>query len=292
MRINPAEIFERVARTLPTDLHRNVLVVGSLAAAYHHRERLGAPAVNTKDADVVVHPAGAISECVEVARRLIDSGWKRTDKCFAQPSAEPRNELRAIRLEPPEHTDFFVELLGLPEPGEREAKIWTPCRLDDGWYGIPSFRFMRLLVENRRDTSLGIQYASPELMALANLLAHPRLGTDTMSEPIGGRTILRSAKDLGRVLALARLDPNGVEDWLTPWEHALRTHFEREAAELAQRVGDGLAELLKDQGALEQALHTTNFGLLGGLNVTAAQLRIEGERLLVDVVEPLWSRFP
>jgi hypothetical protein len=45
-------------------------------------------------------------------------------------------------------------------------------------------------------------------MALANLLEHPVIGPQTMSTKIGGRTLKRSNKDLGRVLAIARLSEN------------------------------------------------------------------------------------
>lgn len=43
------------------------------------------------------------------------------------------------------------------------------------------------------------------MMALANLLEHPTIGASTMSSPIGGKTLKRANKDLGRVLAIATL---------------------------------------------------------------------------------------
>ena len=292
MSIAPAHLFDMVAATVPKDLHQHVLVVGSLAAAYHHRERLGKQAVNTKDADLVVHPAGAIEECVRIAERLLESGWRRMPRCTAQATPEPVNKLEAIRLYPPENEVFFVELLGLPKPGEQLAKTWIPCELNDGWYGMPCFRFMTLLREDRRSTTSGIEHASPALMALANLLAHPVLSDDRMSATFNGRSILRCAKDLGRVLALAYLAPdNELENWEPGWESALRLHFSSEASTLAARAGNGLARLLGDDRALAEAHLTADIGLLGGLGVTERQLRIAGQRLMADVIEPFTTRF-
>lgn len=292
MSIEPAHLLDMVASTIPTDLHPHIIVVGSLAAAYHHREKLARQAVNTKDADLVVHPAGAVEQCKRIAERLLAEGWRRTAQCFAHATAEPVDDLRAIRLCPPQTESFFIELLGLPEPGERRAKTWVPCRLPDGWYGMPCFRFMTLLREDRVSTTFGIQHASPCLMALANLLSHPTIGTERMSGELEGRSILRSAKDLGRVLALAHLEPaDELETWELVWERALRAQFGTEASALAARVGSGLSHLLDDHTALDEAHHTTDIGLLGGLQVTPDQLAIAGKRLLADVIEPFTARF-
>ncbi|MEO8901602.1 MAG: hypothetical protein ABI627_08755 [Polyangiaceae bacterium] len=291
MTIDPAKLLEMVALTIPNDLHRNMLVVGSLAAAYYHRSRLGQQAVNTKDADVIVHPAGAVDECAQIAKRLLAEGWRRTEQCFPQKSPFPVASLRAIRLHPPQSEAFFIELLGLPTPGETDAQTWVPCKLDDGWYGMPCFRFMTLLGHERHNTTFGIQHASPALMALANLLSHPALGTARMSAEFEGKKILRSAKDLGRVLALAWLEPQDLlETWQETWTRALLTSFSGEAPALAERVGAGLNELLGSQLALREAHVTTNIGLLGGLGVTTAQLEIQGRRLMQDVIEPFAAR--
>ena len=69
-----------VAADIPVELHPNVLVVGSLAAAYHFRDELADHRVNTKDADVVVQPAGSLSESVAIAERLLASGWRKHEK--------------------------------------------------------------------------------------------------------------------------------------------------------------------------------------------------------------------
>ena len=291
MNMNPALLFDMVRATLPETLHRNVLIVGSLAAAYYHRARLTDQVVATKDADVIVHPAGAVRECVEIAQILLAADWRRTEQCYAQRNREPASSLRAIRLHPRNTEAFFIELLGLPQPNQDETRTWVPCELDDGWYGIPCFRFMALLTSDRRDTELGIQHGSPPLMALANLLSHPVIGTARMQGDIEGRSILRSAKDLGRVLALAWLEPGGVESWLSVWTEALMAHFHDDARALAAGAGAGLRQLLDDEGVMEEAHFTTSVGLLRGHNVTVDQLKIAGDRFWVDLIQPLadWS---
>jgi hypothetical protein len=150
---------------------------------------------------------------------------------------------------------------------------------------------MALLESDRRETELGIQHASPPLMALANLLSHPEIGTARMDGDIEGRSILRSAKDLGRVLALARLEPHGTEDWLPIWIGGLTQHLAADARALGATAGSGLRQLLADGAALEEAHFTTSVGLLRGHDVTIDQLKIVGDRLVLDIIEPLaqWS---
>jgi hypothetical protein len=150
---------------------------------------------------------------------------------------------------------------------------------------------MALLESDRRDTAAGIQHASPPLMALANLLSHPNLGTDRMSGLIEGRKILRSAKDLGRVLSLAWLHPGDLAEWFPIWDAALRAHFPATAPVLAVGAGQGLQRLLEDRDALEEAHHTTSVGLLRGHGVTVGQLKITGERVLLDLLQPLADAF-
>jgi hypothetical protein len=291
-RLQPALLFDMIARVLPGELKPRILVVGSLAAAYRFRDQIHHDGITTKDADCVIHPAGVVDECRRIAERLLAAGWRRTDKCYPQERAEPRNALRTIRLYPPGTDAFFLEMLAFPDAGQREAMTWIPFRLSDGWYGLPSFRFLGLAEHGWLETENGLHYAAPEMMVLANLLAHPRLGTATMSEPIGGRVLLRSAKDLGRVLALAWLTGrDGTETWTPSWEEALRGRFGAEAGTLAEVAGYGLRELLDDGDALEQARHAVDVGLLAGKDITVDQLRASGQRLLADVLVPLVTRF-
>jgi hypothetical protein len=112
--------------------------------------------------------------------------------------------LRAIRLAPPDSDAYFLELLNVPATDQTIAKQWMPVKLDDGWYGLPSFRFMGLTAYFRRKSAAGLEYAAPSMMALSNLLAHHEIGISRID---AGETagVLRSAKDLGRVISLAHL---------------------------------------------------------------------------------------
>jgi len=291
--LDPQKIFSLIAEEIPAELHPHMLVIGSLAAAYHYRERLARRAINTKDADVVIRPAGALKECRLIASRLIASGWTRRHNCVPQPSPGISDEHHVIRLCPPSGTPYFVEFLGFPDAGQQEPKRMIPIELDDGWYVLPTFRFLRLVAHDECTSEEGLRYAAPSMMALSNLLAHPTLGTHIVSEPIGGVRVLRSAKDLGRVLALARLATTRteVEAWSPAWEEALfGCHPHSEAVVLAQRLGDGLRALIDSRDALEDARHAADVGLLGGLGVTAQQLRALAAQVLTDAVDPLAER--
>ncbi len=97
MNLNPATLFDMIALTIPKDLHANILIVGSVAAAYEHRATITGQAVQTKDADVVVQPAGAIKECVTIAKRLLADGWRRTEKCTPHRTPSlPRHYARSV----------------------------------------------------------------------------------------------------------------------------------------------------------------------------------------------------
>lgn len=98
-------------------------------------------------------------------------------------------------------------------------------------------------------------------------------------------------KDLGRVLALARLavacDEDALLAWPAIWLAALKDRFPDEWRELAGRASKGLRALLASEPDLEQALHTCVNGLLASNPPTLALLRIAGQRLLLDAIEPL-----
>lgn len=289
-RLDPKKLFQRIARDVPASLHPHLFVTGSLAAAYHYRKQLRGEGINTKDADLVVHPAGDTMSCREMTERLRGLGWRNTDQCFPQTAAEPTHTLRAIRLFPEASNDYFIEFLNIPQIGQPEAKVWIPVQLTDGWYGLPSFRFMGVISLGRCSSDAGLEYAHPAMMALANLLSHPQLGTDTIEQgDFSG--ILRSAKDLGRVLALARLEGrDGTEAWGEVWLNGLQTCFPEAWTNFARNLGSGLEELLGDETAMADARKTTDVGLLNSMNVSVEMLRATGERLMQDVIRPLRER--
>jgi hypothetical protein len=291
MALDPKRIFGRLSRDIPQPLHRHLFIVGSLAAAYHFRARLERRAVNTKDADMVVYPAGDVRSSKALARELLTAGWRRTPECWPVGKTSPAQELRAIRLYPPGSEDYFVELLGLPRRGQSGKVVWIPVHLPDGWYGVGCHRFMSLNAFRRLKSPEGLEYSSPAMMALANLLSHPGIGPERMGTPIQGRKILRSAKDLGRVLALAWLaGRDAAEGWLEDWVEGLRRCFPGSWRTLARNAGRGLQDLLANEDALEEARITIDVGLLNGRGVTVENLEAVGARVVADLVLPLAGR--
>jgi hypothetical protein len=183
-------------------------------------------------------------------------------------------------------------LLTVPESPEDRTRRWTRIRTRHGDFALPSFGFLSLANLEPLPTDAGIAIARPEMMALANLLEHPMVGAETMSGGFAGRTnIKRSNKDLGRVLAIARLAVGRYEDVLLTWPHlwskALQDRFPAEWRQLGGRAGQGLRALLASEPDIEQAFHTCANGLLASRPPTLQQLRIVGQRLLTDAVEPL-----
>jgi hypothetical protein len=126
------------------------------------------------------------------------------------------------------------------------------------------------------------------MMALALLLEHPTIRPETMSGLIGGRKIKRSNKDLGRVLAIARLSSEeAILSWAVAWETGLRVCFPSRWPKLARRVGSGLRRLLDSPPDLEEAHHTCIYGLLRSRPATIEELEVSGRRLLQDAIEPI-----
>ena len=72
--------------------------------------------------------------------------------------------------------------------------------MEEGHFGLPTFRFIFITAFNTLAAGdLGICNARPEMMALPNLLEHPEIKPDRMSDLFADRAIRRSNKDFGRV---------------------------------------------------------------------------------------------
>jgi hypothetical protein len=126
------------------------------------------------------------------------------------------------------------------------------------------------------------------MLALSNLLRNPEIRPDTMDALVEGRTIKRSNKDLGRVVAIARLsDPDAPRDWRGSWSEALQALHADSWRHLAGRVGSGLQAVLASEPDLDEACLTCNVGLLASAPITPRQFRVVAERVLVDAAEPL-----
>ncbi len=293
--ISPETVLREIAESIPESCRRNMVIIGSLAVGYHYFRGQRNMIVRTKDADSLLSPrVEALNAGVAVTEKLFEENWTfRKDEKWSKPgdSNTPDEALPAVRLHPPGNTEWFLELLTVPESPADRSQRWIRLKTRFGHFGLCSFGFLSLVNYQPIPSNLGIYIARPEMMALANLLEHPKIRPETMSGLIAGRKIKRSNKDLGRVLAISRLaagkDENALLAWPEPWQKALRDRFPGDWADLAQRAGAGIRALLASEPDLDEALHTCVYGLLASSPPTLEVLRIAGQRLLQDAIEPL-----
>jgi hypothetical protein len=296
--VTPSKVLADVSAAVPAACRGNIVIIGSLAAGYHFFGNDQSKAVRTKDVDCVLEPFhAAVGAGQSITRQLLDAGWQRRMQGDHQtPGNEetPVDQPPAVRLYPPEANPdsdeaWFIELLTVPDSVQASGKEWTRIRLAEGHFGLPTFRFLSIAAFDPLPVGdLGIRYARPEMMALANLLEHPEIKPDRMSGLFVGRAIKRSNKDLGRVLAIATLaDSDDYRPWAKAWLDALQACFPDEWREHAKRAGQGLRELLASETDLEEAYHTCLNGLLSSRPPTLAAIRDAGDRVLGDAIETL-----
>jgi len=293
--VSPAKVLKQIAQAIPADCRENLTVIGSLAAGYHFFGEDANLMVRTKDADCLLSPrVRAIPAAISITERLFREKWQfRPDEKWGNPgdANTPDDQLPAVRLKPTANAEWFIELLAVPGSPSELAQKWVRVETSAGHFGLCSFGFLALASYKPITTPLGIAIARPELMALANLLEHPEIRPDTMSGIIAARQIKRSNKDLGRVLAIARLSIRRNEDalleWPGLWREALEDRFPHNWKDFARRSGSGLRRLLGSPNDLDEASHTCINGLLASNPPTTEQLGIVGQRLLRDAVEAI-----
>ena len=218
--------------------------------------------------------AHAIRNGRAIAERLFEEGWtfKKDPKWGTLGDAStPLDELPILRMHPPDNTDWVLQLAAAPPAGSSAPKLFERVSTTRGDFTLYSFRFLALAEEDPLESDFGILYARPEMMALANLLHHPRIGP----ELIAGTEEKRSNKDLGRVLALVWLanarKHDALEEWHPRWLSALQNRFPTEWSELALRAGDGLRLLVDDKHKLDfdEAARLSNLRLSSKVSISA-----------------------
>jgi hypothetical protein len=154
-------------------------------------------------------------------------------------------------LHPPHSAGWFLELLAEHAAGDEADRRWMRLRL-------------------------------------SNLLRNPVIRPERMEALVEGRRVRRSLKDLGRVVAIARLsDPDAPTRWPRAWVAALRARHSFRWRDLASGAGRGLVALLENATDVEEACLTANGGLLASEPLTPDQFRRVARRVLQDAIEPL-----
>jgi len=294
--ISPKGVISEVAAAVPSECLGNIVIVGSLAAGYRFFSGDAEQyLIQTKDVDCVIRPRiAALSAGKEVTEHLFEGGWTyHPTEEFPEPGKAGDEKLPVVRLKPPTGGGWFLELLTVPEDEDDFGRRYLTVETGHGHFSLCSFGGIALTEFDPLPTPEGIAIARPEMMALSNMLHHPEIGEQRMSGLFAGRSIKRSNKDLGRVLALAyldeRRDADALMDWGTAWKAGLRECFPETCEEKAHRAGDGIRALLESPDDLEEAVHTCQYGLLASMSPSFEALQAAGARLVADAIEPLES---
>ncbi len=290
--VSPRAVLARVAQQVPEHCRGNIIVIGSLAAAYHLFTESEEGSVRTKDIDCMLVPRlQAVRAGKSVADALLASGWRHpTEGPHATPgTAETRDaDLPVVRLYPPDSTDWYIELLSILDASDERDRAFDRVILSDGsHYAVASFRHLDVAAHEPIETREGLRCARLEMLALSSLLRNPTIRPERMLAP-GGLGPRRSNKDLGRVLTISRLaGRDAVGAWPTAFAAALEALYSVQWRELASRAGSGIRALLANDGDLREALDISRVGLLTHVPMSLDEFSVVAERFLVDAIEPL-----
>src|SRR5665647_1066819 len=192
-------ILALIGNAIPQELQSNMIIIGSLAAAYAFFDEQSGEGVRTKDVDCMLSPsAKAIPVAKDVTQKLLDNAWTfRPSKDFPTPGTKelPAKDLPLVRLNPPGATEWFLELLCPPsvrDQGKAERNF-ERIETDKGHFALVSFGFFNLLEHEPISGPLSLRIANPSMMALCNLLHHPSISQETIADS----AMKRSTKDLG-----------------------------------------------------------------------------------------------
>jgi hypothetical protein len=246
-------ILALIGNAIPQELQSNMIIIGSLAAAYSFFDDQSGEGVRTKDVDCMLSPgAKAVPVAKDVTQKLLDNAWTyRPSINFPKPGTKESStkDLPLVRLNPPGATEWFIELLCPPSANNqgKAERNFERVETDKGHFALVSFGFF-------------------------NLLEH---------EPINGPLSL----------ALAYLtqekDKDELESWPASWAHVLTEKYPDRADTLMKGVGGGLRELLRSTEDMEQAVESCQTGLLAKRRITVPILQATGKRFLTTVIEPL-----
>ena len=292
--VSPSMVLQEIAAAIPKACKANMIIIGSLAVGFRYFGQSDKMVVRTKDADCLLSPnIEAVQAGIAITEQLLKANWSlRSEGAWTEPGNKntPDDQLPMVRLHPPKKKEWFLELLTVPESAADRQKTWQRMQTKYGDFTICSFGYLSLTNFKPLSTDFGIFTARPEMMALANLLEHRKIGPEKMSDGFGGRDdVKRSNKDLGRVVAIAYLATGEDEDallmWADTWLEGMKDRFGDDWQELAAGVGSGLRELLASPADFEEAYHTCVTGLLAEVPPSLDGFRVAALRLLGDVVE-------
>ena len=128
--VSPRQVFAEVAAAVPPDVHPNIIIIGSLAAAFRLIQGDDTFGVRTKDIDCVLSPhVSAVEKGRIVAERLIAAHWQpRSEGEFGRPGTKstPADKLPAVRLYPPTAINGLSNCLPNRRARSRPIKYGRP----------------------------------------------------------------------------------------------------------------------------------------------------------------------